>query len=1685
MSQSSVGPEIADKIIADLAALGVDAKRKNPEIRHACDHSIELLKPFSLSSLNPDNVMGPSGNDSPALVDTLRVHPEFIVPLLMACHSKNTKLIGDAVKCLSKIIQLKLLPSIESTPEGSPEPIDGVVDALMEASNAGPEIQVKILQLLPSFFQLYAFRVNAETLSKMLYICTTLQAASKGLVIINTAQATFSQLIDIAFEKVTISDTTPDKEVCFTMYEVPIDNDKCIQVKQSVYDAQRLVSDLCTLIEHHKPSFLKTNYITEDYGFEILESLIKNNSEIFLEHVELSFLLRTRVAPILLRFVSSSKDFTLMVKVSRLIFLLLNDEFDVLRVESEVTLTLLTHILSKNSGAPQWKKTMVLEIYVGVFKNHELLKKIFMAYDNNPTEERKSVVDDLLKVCLNIVHDQKNVLNTGDLIQLPATTNEPIQNGKKQKPQQLSQRKVVYPPGLRAAEFTKTIRLMDSIEKQEPPQTPPSYDSYLISQILIALSDCVQSSTLSLMKAANPAPYISEQLFAESKDEKLKVLYECICDLITNTWALQLEITDIFIHSTLDNELFSGTLKLLENLCYCSGVLSLNKVKQSILKYLSVCTLKLDGRSGYQSRVMTIGESIVGTISSTLGQAVSNMSNNGNNDVPSSTSVQMYPRTINTRQTLCFHTLIRLGVSLGSHLHDDWEIILIVLQWVSYYIDGTSGMSKKDVPPLSPYLMNRDLQIIEHSLSELSKSIFNQDETTFSYILKSLISLSEKVMTPEPEREFGQSPLTTSGEIQPCIFNKLFYVNKLTDICVINPIEFMIYPENNFDIINDYFCKIADDRSNSDETRLLASRSFNQIAKASAETGFEDKSIEIHELTETKVLNNMCKFMTRLSQLPMSNELLIANCEAEMYLQTLETLKNIIDRFGSLIQHTWGVVTEMLDFPFLIISNCDSDILKEKIINDIIVSVLKSSFETMKVVLDEILQCIPKNQIKVIIDSLYHFVEQNFDLNISFNSVSYFWLISDYIKDKLETNSNNSEFNYSLASEAQLIEYVSNDSTDDYQYYQYLWIYLVLQLAKTSPDKRVQVRNGAILTTFSVIQSFLTDASQYSVLYDIVIRPVILQIKPPESTIAFSSQDQKDWMESFINITNGLTKLLFSFMNSSFSLESPQIITMWQGIMEYFVGLLNLDFNWVELNNQIFKNFYEILHGFKECDKDLPKDVLESLFEPWASVKINYNLAKEAVYQTSLCSFVDCFPLSMHLFKPIMTTSKFEKMLMILNSCIRYPILVDSRNDNMKCTALQQAVLDNLSLLEFDKSDSSYISYESLLIQQLNLIVVLPFHTRDLIVKKLGDKGIKIPTFVAASYQGLQILERHLAKISDLTYFNDRSILKVIKSLLEPSKLKSDIYFTAKSSEGEEEKEYLWVIGFRILVNITLKVLNLIMDTPEMNFRTEVNIDSLTQVIPLALSVFDCCFISSVPSTKYGDNIDLEQYQKMRDILLKFFNMYYDTNKACKIEKSQIEQFISSVWYASFYHNQDIIIESILPPVSHQLSALTMDKLAKELIRPQNWDIYGTTRMLNVSPRLRLSIQCFDDLVLFVNPDANIRIWRTCLPFFISRCTLVFRKYLMDIKLLGGRPVSRILIVELRDAVNGLQTVLSCFQDLNTADSTQVISKLKSVYSMLIELLPKVSEKDIEAKLLDICLSLGNQNLIPDQTAFK
>lgn len=1650
MSQKHPAGGIADQIITDLINLGVDAKRKNPEVRYACDHSIELMKPFSSSSNG-------QSTKTADMEDTITNHPEFISPLIMACHSKNPKLIADAIKTLSKIIKLKLLPKKDSTPADSPDPIANVVEGLNEASNTGEDIQVKLLQLLPSFCQLYAFRINDEILSRLLFICSNLQGANKTPVIVNTAQATFSQLLDIAFDK--IDSKASDAEILDKKYEVTIDNDEVTKIDQYLYDAKRIVADLCTLIEHHKPVFLKTNYMSEDYGFEVLESLIKNNSQKFLDHPELAFLLRTRVVPLLLRFLSSSKDFTLMVKVSRLIFLLLNNVFDVLKLESEVTLSLLIHITSKESGSPYWKKIMGLEIFTSIFRNPELVMKLFREYDNNPKEERKNIIHDFLNICFVIVTAQKHVLNTGDLVQPPPAQLDNLATPSKQQ----HQKKAVHSVGLRVTDFSKVVRFIDSIDKQDPPPIPDSYNLYLILQILVSLSDCIQNCTLQLMKSTDPEVYIDREYFDKSNNEELKKQFNEIFDLIGATWHLQLSITAIFVHSTLDNELFSNCLKLLENLCYCSGILSIDTVKSPLLKYIGVCALKLDGTFGYKSRVMSIGESIVGTISLTLGNAVSNISNGNTIENENTNVIKLYPRTINTRQTLCFHTLSRLAVSLGAHLFEDWKIILSVMQWISYYIDGPTNYNKKDVPPISQFLSNRDLQIIEHSLTELNKSIFNQDEKTFNNLLKMAIALSDEIMNIQNKEGFGQSPINDKDEIQPCAFNKLYYINKITDIATVNPKKFLIIPEYNINELRSYFSNIVNDRSSSDEIRLFGTRCFNQIERSAAESGFDNEETETHLLTEKRVLNSLCDYMGKLSELPLSKELLIANCEAEIYLQCLETLKSIIDRYGSLIQQSWNTVTQMINFPFMIIQNYDTEIIGEKSISENIVSLLKSSFETLKVILDEMLQCIPKNQIQVIIDSLYHFVEQNFDINISFNSVSYFWLISDHIKEKIELDDNKNIVSFNIKSENELTNAVVDGLDNDYQYYQYLWIYLVLQLTKTVSDNRAQVRNGSIITIFNVIKSFSLDGQLLSLLYDIVLEPFLLHKSSFESLNSLEGQDLKDWMESFINITNGITKLLLGQINVINHSNIADVQKFWNGIMKFFVELVNLDYNWVDLNDQIFKNYKEILTAFSICEQALSDDLLELLFEPWSSIKINYNFINPSLYQKSLCSLVDCFSISVTLFKPMMTTFKIERMLTILNSCIRYPILADSRADDKKCTVLQQAVLDNISELKFDKNDKYYLAYESLIIQQLNLIIVLPFHTRELIVKKLGDRGVKIPTFIAASYYGMNLLSEHLNNIEDLTYLNDRSILKVTKSLLEPTKAKH-----IKAVDSSKNEVFLWIISFQILVTNITKILNFILEIPDYDFSNKVNSDSLNKLLPYYMQAFDSCFDSV--ETLEEQKIIFSECKVLKTVLLEFFNSFYESDKKFNVETQIIEQFISTIWNSSFFYEHDSLMESIIPigKLNGQLMNNFVDTLSDESI----WNVYGTTESIRVFRNLKLAQECFNDLVILSNFNNYKHISETCLPFFIARCVYGLRKYIMDAKLLGSKPIPRIQLIELKAITQGLQKILIDLESFNEANLAFIYPMLKNFRPLMIQLLPKIPTKDIQQDLTEVCLRL-------------
>lgn len=127
----------------------------------------------------------------------LEKRPSFVTPFLIACGTKNVKFTGIAVVCFQRLIVSRALAKVR---------LREVLEALREATSAGLDVQLKILQALPSLLQNYADDLKGELLAAALNICTILQASKNGIVN-NTAAATLQQLVVSVFDKIVAEDS--------------------------------------------------------------------------------------------------------------------------------------------------------------------------------------------------------------------------------------------------------------------------------------------------------------------------------------------------------------------------------------------------------------------------------------------------------------------------------------------------------------------------------------------------------------------------------------------------------------------------------------------------------------------------------------------------------------------------------------------------------------------------------------------------------------------------------------------------------------------------------------------------------------------------------------------------------------------------------------------------------------------------------------------------------------------------------------------------------------------------------------------------------------------------------------------------------------------------------------------------------------------------------------------------------------------------------------------------------------------------------------------------------------------------------------------------------------------------------------------------------------------------------------
>jgi hypothetical protein len=121
----------------------------------------------------------------------------FVNPFIIACGTKNVKFTAIAIVCLQRLIVARALPRSK---------LNQVLEALMQASSAGLDVQLKILQALPSLVQNYSSDLTGDLLVTALNICFILQS-SKNAIVNNTSAATLQQLVVSVFDKVITEDS--------------------------------------------------------------------------------------------------------------------------------------------------------------------------------------------------------------------------------------------------------------------------------------------------------------------------------------------------------------------------------------------------------------------------------------------------------------------------------------------------------------------------------------------------------------------------------------------------------------------------------------------------------------------------------------------------------------------------------------------------------------------------------------------------------------------------------------------------------------------------------------------------------------------------------------------------------------------------------------------------------------------------------------------------------------------------------------------------------------------------------------------------------------------------------------------------------------------------------------------------------------------------------------------------------------------------------------------------------------------------------------------------------------------------------------------------------------------------------------------------------------------------------------
>uniref|UniRef100_A0A2K5C740 MON2 homolog, regulator of endosome-to-Golgi trafficking n=1 Tax=Aotus nancymaae TaxID=37293 RepID=A0A2K5C740_AOTNA len=1598
-------PEAVKKLLenmqSDLRALSLECKKKFPPVKEVSFRRRQV-KALSLKE-----------NSS-----------EVVQPFLMGCGTKEPKI---TQLCLAAIQRLMSHEVVSETAAGN---IINMLWQLMENSLEELKLLQTVLVLLTTNTV-----VHDEALSKAIVLCFRLHF-TKDNITNNTAAATVRQVVTVVFERMVAEDERHRDIVEQPVLVQGNSNRRSVStLKPCAKDAYMLFQDLCQLVNADAPYWLVgMTEMTRTFGLELLESVLNDFPQVFLQHQEFSFLLKERVCPLVIKLFSPNIKFRqgsstsaspapvekpyfpICMRLLRVVSVLIKQFYSLLVTECEIFLSLLVKFL--DADKPQWLRAVAVESIHRFCVQPQLLRSFCQSYDMK--QHSTKVFRDIVNALGSFIQSLFLVPATGN----PATSNQTGNNNLGGSVSAPANSGMVGIGGgvtlLPAFEYrgtwipilTITVQgsakatYLEMLDKVEPPTIP---EGYAMSVAFHCLLDLVRGITSMIEgelgeveteyqttteEASSPTQSSEQQDLQSASDQMDKeIVSRAVWEEMVNAcWCGLLAALSLLLDASTDEAATENILKAELTMAALCGRLGLVTSRDAFIT--AICKGSLPPHYALTVLNTTTAATLSNKSYSVQGQSVMMIS-------PSSESHQQVvavgqPLAVQPQGTVmltskniqCMRTLLNLAHCHGAVLGTSWQLVLATLQhlvWILGLKPSSGGALKpgRAVEGPSTVLTTAvmtDLPVISNILSRLFESSQYLDDVSLHHLINALCSLSLEAM----DMAYGNNK-------EP----SLFAVAKLLETGLVNMhrIEILWRP------LTGHLLEVCQHPNS--RMREWGAEALTSLIKAGLSFNHDPP------LSQNQVIKTLPFFKK--------------NTQYKLFLLHIESL-------------------------------------------------IRTAFQCLQLVVTDFLPTMPCTCLQIVVDVAGSFGLHNQELNISLTSIGLLWNISDYFFQRGETIEK--ELNKEEALQQKQAEekgVVLNRPFHPAPPFDCLWLCLYAKLGELCVDPRPAVRKSAGQTLFSTIGAhgtLLQHSTWHTVIWKVLFH-LLDRVRESSTTadkekiesgggniLIHHSRDtaEKQWAETWVLTLAGVARIF----NTRRYLLQPlgDFSRAWDVLLDHIQSAALSKNNEVSL--AALKSFQEILQIVSPArDLDKPEtppvvnvpvpvligpisgpgmsrpfvrtdsigerlgryssseppiitDELEDLNLWWAAWNTWYRIGSESTKppitfdkltfipsQPFLTALIQIFPALYQHIKTGFNMDELQKLGVILHSAISVPISSDASPfilpsyTEAVLTSLQEAVLTALDVLQKAicvGPENMQIMYPAIFDQ---LLAFVEFSCKPPQYGQLETKHIanakynQIQLFAPVTLNYVPFAERSLEVVVDLyqktachkAVVNEKVLQNIIKTLRVPLSLK----YSCPS-------ESTW----KLAVSSLLKVLSIGLPVARQHASSG-KFDSMWP--ELANTFEDFLFTKSIPP----DNLSIQEFQRNENIDV------------------EVVQLISTeiLPYANF--------------IPKEFVGQIMTMLNKGSIHSQSSSF--TEAEIDIRLREEFSKMCFETLLQFsfsnkVTTPQEGYISRMALSVLLKRSQDVLHRYIEDERLSGKCPLPRQQVTEIIFVLKAVSTLI-------------------------------------------------------------